>query len=342
MKQPPAFRAYLLRFLLTSGIGYIRNSTANVIKAMTRREPYFNKGEIIFRHYLYYKLGLRPVPKITARTHQAGLEIAGIVELEGVGSQVLKIMYAIVFARSCGIIYVHTPFIKIGHADRPMETWVDAWENQFNLGRGEIQAEQVQDQVIDISRGMGFIEASIGARRIESAFRIVIHEFRRKYYSNKHARNNAVVIIGVHVRRGDVSKEQNQYMWTDNSMIRHTIDQVLTILDNNNMKYRINLFSEGSVSDFGEFEAIGANLFINADAVWTLQELIESDILVMAKSRLSFVAGVISDGIKLYEPFGFGEITSEDWIVRSPTGDFDERGLAIQLEEKIRVRPEIG
>jgi hypothetical protein len=47
-------------------------------------------------------------------------------------------MWAINFARICGLTYVHTPFNRIWHADRPMREWVDAWEAHFNLGLGEV------------------------------------------------------------------------------------------------------------------------------------------------------------------------------------------------------------
>jgi hypothetical protein len=47
-------------------------------------------------------------------------------------------MWTINFARACGLTYVHTPFDRIGHADRPMREWIDAWEAHFNLGMGEV------------------------------------------------------------------------------------------------------------------------------------------------------------------------------------------------------------
>ena len=61
-----------------------------------------------------------------------------------------------------------------------------------------------------------------------------------------------------------------------------------------------------------------------------MRELIEADILVMAKSFFSYVAAIISDGIKLYEPFDSPPL--KGWLVRQPKGGFDERLFAVQLE----------
>ena len=46
-------------------------------------------------------------------------------------------MSAMNFARAFGHTYAHTPFVSIDHGDRPMASWVEAWESLFNLGDGE-------------------------------------------------------------------------------------------------------------------------------------------------------------------------------------------------------------
>jgi hypothetical protein len=46
----------------------------------------------------------------------------------------------------------------------------------------------------------------------------------------------------------------------------------------------------------------GVEFFLDTDAVWTMEELIEADILIMAKGYFSYYAGLICDGIKIFEP----------------------------------------
>src|SRR5262249_45593223 len=142
-----------------------------------------------------------------------------------------------------------------------------------------------------------------GFRNIHEVFNITYKQFREKYYSNKAPRINPFLIVGVHVRRGDISKSNNPDKWTDLTIISTTISKIINVLDKRALKYRIRLFSEGSYSEFSELESLGVELYLNADPLWTMRELIEADILVMAKSFFSYVAAIISDGIKLYEPF---------------------------------------
>jgi hypothetical protein len=49
----------------------------------------------------------------------------------------------------------------------------------------------------------------------------------------------------------------------------------------------------------------------------------------MAKGTFSYVAAVLSDGIKLYEPWALRPMTS--WLSRHPSGDFDVDAFERQL-----------
>src|SRR5262249_7095665 len=119
-------------------------------------------------------------------------------------------------------------------------------------------------------------------------------------------------------------------MWSDLNAVSTTIKHLKHILENQNVDYRIYAFSEGSCSDLDELEALGVKLFLGTDTFRTLREIIEADILVMAKSAFSYVAAIISAGIKLYEPCGYPPFKT--WLVREPKGSFDECVFSMQLE----------
>ncbi|MFZ9092604.1 MAG: hypothetical protein ACO3FE_21205, partial [Planctomycetaceae bacterium] len=112
--------------------------------------------------------------------------------------------------------------------------------------------------------------------------------------------------------------------------------QAKSILDALGEDHTIALFSEGEAADFREMQAMGAKLFLNADALWTMRHLIEADILIMSKSSFSYVAALISDGIKLYEPFWHSPLSG--WIRREPGGEFDPNLFGRQLEQLIDGR----
>jgi hypothetical protein len=215
---------------------------------------------------------------------------------EGAGSQAFMAMNAIAFARASGLEYVHTPFVKIAHSGREPE-----WEAFFNLGEGEawgLDAVDFADQ--------------LGTTRLnERDFMVrLTPEFRRKYYRGAKPKTNPVPAIAIHIRRGDVGPEH--YMWSDPNRVLGALEKALTIVGGKSV---VKIFSQGSRSDFPELDQnICAEWYLDADPLWTMAELIEADVLVMAKSRFSYVAGVLSDGVKIYQPYPESP-PLRDWLI---------------------------
>jgi hypothetical protein len=131
--------------------------------------------------------------------------------------------------------------------------------------------------------------------------------------------------------------------------ILKTAMAVKSTLDIHEIKYNIRVYSEGKSEDFAELAPLSAEFFIGADAIWTLQELVEADILIMAKSGFSTYAALISDGIKLYEtePFESPWLASpsiawvrlfpdEDWLPLQPDGSFDHAAFKRRLSVLMR------
>jgi hypothetical protein len=110
-------------------------------------------------------------------------------------------MWAINFARACGLTYIHTPFNRILHADRPMREWVDAWEAHFNLGMGEVAGDLMtlptgsttaeiplladNREIVNFFYNFGDLLRLFGLSDddLTRMFDATIPEFRRKYYS---------------------------------------------------------------------------------------------------------------------------------------------------------------
>jgi hypothetical protein len=111
---------------------------------------------------------------------------------------------------------------------------------------------------------------------------------------------------------------------------------VKSLLDDCGQRCRVSLHSQGAAVDFAGLEALGAQLCLDVDAVWTMRQLIEADILIMSKSSFSYVAALVSDGIKLYEPFWHSPLSA--WIERGSDGGFDAKAFKQQLEQLIQKR----
>jgi hypothetical protein len=280
-------------------------------------------------------------------------------------------MCTINLARVSGLAYLHTPLSIVGHADRPMQQWAAEWESLFNLGAGEEPCSGMRRGVIDVgSYALKNLDLCFGLQRREKelldGFRSLISEFRRKYYLNKSLRTTDEITVAVHLRRGDVSAHDNPHMFTGTDKVLRVTSEVKSILDSRGRPFNMRVYSQGNIADFSDLSPLGAEFFLDADAVWTMQELIEADILIVAKGNFSYYAGVISDGIKIYEPYilrsGRGirqppnagtpalplawspSIFSEldDWLPCQADGSFDrasfERQLDLLLHEKEAAR----
>ena len=333
----------LLRFLISASGRYAWSSLKNCVKILIGRNTYFDERGWFLLQYFLHLTRLRPIRKITS----TGLR------LEGAGSQALMIMNAINFARTTGLIYVHSPFTIVHHADRPMDEWVAAWETFFNLGAGEAVCEADRRDVVNFCYNFTNLDLCLGWRgrgdELAYHFKAMIPEFRRKYYLNKSPRTTDEVTVAVHIRRGlDALPDKPSY-YTSNESILRTITSVKSILDAHNVRYKICVYSQVNGDEFVELLLPGVDFFPNVDAVSTMQELIEADVLIMAKGCFSYCAGLISDGIKICEAMATSAddlpgwrwpylYPDESWLLSSADGSFDsaafERQLSLLIQSK--------
>jgi hypothetical protein len=330
-------RFLLFRSLVAACKRYARSLGKNCVRVLTGRKTLFNEDGLFLRQYVLHLTGIRPIRKITC-TGLPG---------EGAGSQALTIMNTIALARASGLTYAHTPFSQINHADRPMEEWVAAWESVFNLGAGEAACGTKRSDAVDscyhfldLMRCFGWSD-----RRDELCRRFadLVPEFKRKYYLNKSPRTTDEVTVAVHVRRGDVSADRNSWRFTNTETILRTITTLKLILDALKIKYAICIYSQGNSADFAEVALPGVELFLDVDPIWTMKELVEADILVVAKSSFSYYAALISDGIIVFEPWDDSFTRTESWIACPGDGSLDraafERQLFLILQAKAKATP---
>jgi hypothetical protein len=327
-------RYSVLRFLVGGAIRSVGHLLKNCVEILSGGDTCIDEKDLFWRQYFLHVTGLRPIRKITC---------TGLIS-EGPCSQALMIMNAVNFARSCGLTYVYTPFTLVQHGDRPREEWAKAWETLFNLGAGEVVCGVDRHEVVNFSHNFNELDRlgwRVRGDEMDDRFGASVAEFRRKYYLNKSPRTTEDVTVAVHIRRGDVSETDPDY-FTSNETILRSVTEVKSILSTHQVKYRIRVYSQGKSADFADFSLIGAELFLDADALWTMQELIEADILIMAKGCFSYFAALISDGIKIFEPrtFAADDLPSwkrrpvpptESWIPCRAAGSFDCEAFERQL-----------
>ena len=326
----PRYRA--ARFLL----GFSREITW---RALTRDTEGLADDVLFLRQFFLHVTALRPISKIRC-TGLPG---------EGASSQALMIMNAIAFARAFGLTYVHTPFTRIEHAERPMQEWAAAWEALFNFGAGEAACDSDRDksEAVEFSHNFNTLDLCFRwhehADELARRFKSLVPEFRRKYHLDKPLRTTNAVTVAVHIRRGDVTAEYADY-FTANEAILRTLNEVRRDLEAHRVNHRLRVYSQGAMADFADFSLPGVELFLDADPLWTMQELVEADILILAKGCFSFCAGLLSDGIKLFEPVTLspGDVylpswkwrsapLSANWIPCQPDGSFNSETFQRQV-----------
>jgi hypothetical protein len=319
---------YLFWFLLFEGLNYARSCAKNCVKLLIGRKPHFDHQNIFFRQYLRHLLGIQPIRKVTCICAPG----------EGAGAQAQMMMLAITFARASGLTYVHTPFIAIAHADRPMRLWVDAWEAQFNLGLGEeLATESDNSEIVNFAFNFWNLVPlfGLGDHDLVRSFEVTIPEFRRKYYWNKSTIQNEVLTTCVHIRRGDCKAD----WFTSTSIFKKVLSGVTAALDARGITYKVQIFTQGDPCDIAELNTPGVEIFSDVDAIWSMQQMIEADIFIMSKSLFSYVAATISDGIKMCEHYDkyYGQPLCGLIIVDS-NGEFDRIAFEAQLVQHIETR----
>lgn len=262
---------------------------------------------------------------------------------DGAGSQAQAAMSALCFARAHGLTYVHRPFATIEHAEGDMDTWVRACEAYFNLGAGETAVDDISAPLTPVDRlpliphEMPVIVTAEHYLRFcnsdPDAWERVLPDLRAKFWSNKKRvpRQPGEIRIAVHMRRGDVSASNSKVArnFTPNGVFVNTLSRLKALLADRAAVARIDVYSQGSPGDFADLTALGAGLRLDTPALETHRALVEADVLIMSKGAFSYTAGILNEGVTLYDPQKYRRL--QPWVARAPDGSFDEKQVANRI-----------
>jgi hypothetical protein len=135
----------------------------------------------------------------------------------------------------------------------------------------------------------------------------------------------------MHVRRGDVTAtSKSARNFTPNEAFVRTLDAIKAAVCARVPEARIKLFSQGDPEIFAEFAEAGCELHLDESALETHLQLVTADVLISSKGAFSYTAGVLNDGITLYDPQKYRPLA--DWIVREADGSFDVAQFTQRLD----------
>jgi hypothetical protein len=262
-------------------------------------------------------------PRETAPAH---CFISSTQESDGIGAQCHARLSILLFASYAGIKYAHTPFLSVRSV--PNQDWLNdnagAWERFFDLGRDKVPATAAKT-----SRTAILDPLKIHQHRFESdTMHIVRHchlfgDFFPERYPALISETNAGPVgaycvrrprlrgdplnIVLHLRRGDIVHRDGSvrlaHRYTNTSDALRTLTEIRLVTEGLGIPSNLHIVTDGDPSGYEAWEGIGAKFSIGGSPFQAFCQLLAADILVIAKSSFSYVAGLFSPGIKVYEPF---------------------------------------
>jgi len=271
---------------------------------------------------------------------------------DGAGAQALAVMSTLAYARSEDLRYIHTPFTTIAHNDDDDARWEQKWERFFGLGDGEsldqsglesvvvkrvdeIAADAVAsaDRLYVIKQALSYTDAN---PRTLDAIRPMLRERYRGVEdgSNTADRDPETVRVAAHIRRGDVSDEgKNAFRFTGNQRINAVLDNVVSAIEAMDKRAVVTIYSEGDEADFADINQSGLRFALGGDVFATYDQLVQADVLLMAKSAFSYTAALLGSGACLYEPYARSPMP--DWLRLDDKADFDRAAFARQVRARV-------
>jgi len=256
---------------------------------------------------------------------------------DGLGAQYQRIMSVISLAEKYGCEYVHTKIKTMSHL--PDIEYLEKIEEYFQISKhfkdvNDVIYDETINIVFDISNEiiesykkkakdknilMGAVVCYDMIDRVYNGSSIYNYGMSKIQTIKKDIpipeyNNNQNKNVAIHIRRGDVTsfeKYPDRYILLSFYQI---------ILNKMNVRYpdsNIFIFTEITPEDRNEFNEFqnrnpSVKILADIDVLTTLEYLIKADILVMAKSSFSFVAGLYNTNTVYY--IDFGHLKLERWI----------------------------
>lgn len=245
-----------------------------------------------------------------------GITCAG--KTDGGGAQVQAQMSARLFALATGVPYLHTPMATVAHGTAD-DDWAAMWEQAFRVGLGQARVPEGARVVTaeEYLAGACDQQVVVGAPHFHGladsdpdAYLPLIPELRDAV-TFPLTREGGRPVLALHVRRGDVTPAARR-RWTETHTLARSVECVRLARPD----VEVHLVSQGRPEEFDGVEA--DVLHLDIDPIESISILSSADYLLTAKSSFSYVAGLLSGGTVLYEPFWHKPLSR--WIVREDDG----------------------
>jgi len=247
------------------------------------------------------------------------------INKDGFGAQYHRIVGIFCLARLINAKYLHTPITLFEHLDN---SYCEKINEHFGLNvfENNIDRPLFFDEIITNTTPKSLESLNINTEnknilikicyphnildKIPDKYNNVMDELRqlKKKYNLKEFEKDKIN-IGIHIRRGDVDLINNSERYINND---HYI-KIINILNKKYNNCNICIFSQGS-NNFEEFKKIkNVKLLSDLDILETFEYLCNSDYLIMAKSSLSYLAGLYNTNENIFIESSFWHSKLNHW-----------------------------
>lgn len=217
---------------------------------------------------------------------------------DGFGSQFLAIIGSVIDAELNNCVFEYTPFTRMEHNydDDPKflekKEWLINFLDNFNLAKSNTPFAECNYH--HMSGGGKIIAESKSLTKIKAIFRA--NKQKENYFDSD--RFN----IAIHVRRSNSHDSRIDGTDTPDQMFLAIITALRRKYKDKNPLFHI--FSQGSYSQFKFYEANDTILRLNETIEDSFTSMVFADVLGTSRSAFSYVAGLLSEGVVYYIPFG--------------------------------------
>jgi len=216
---------------------------------------------------------------------------------DGFGAQYIAKMSGIAYARHAGYKYYHIPFRKMEHIP---EGDVNKMEEFGGLRSDDV----CKNLCVKNQKHQHYITEVHNSTNPEKYYtNSVREELRKMYDSTSKPRRDPRCDVAFHVRRGDVTIAENNDRYTTNSEIGDQLDKLIKMFPTKT----ICLFSQGEEKDFASVVQSRPYVLLklNEPLIDTFHNMVTANVLVIAKSSLSYSAGILNRGRVFYRDIHF-------------------------------------
>lgn len=225
---------------------------------------------------------------------------------DGFGAQYQNVLFTALYSELTNNKFVYTPFKEMEHNYNNDPTFLAKKESFINLKESKYKYNNEQDiKVLDNSTIYNYVESNI-----DTCLKTETLKYFRDRLSSKNPYNTDLLNIAVHVRVFN-SNDTREFSKSNPLTCKKVIEKIIDSIGHSN--YRIHIYSQGRIQDFEIFKNPNTIFHLNDSVESTFCGFLYSNILLTAKSSLSYVAGLLSDQTRVHY-FPFWHKCPTNWI----------------------------